>query len=768
MERIKNLISPRARRKKLELAAVGGGGDSGGTGSGRTARTFGIPLEQLVARLPGGELSQPGPTVPFVVRRLCEFIYKHGLDNMGLFRVSGSVRVVERMRLQFELTGDVDLEGEMDVAATAGLLRVFLRDLPDTLVPEKLTPRFFNIVQGYTDKSVILEELKKALELLPEESYNVLKYISSLLVVVAENEAENKMTAYSLAILFGPNVFRYELTSGMGGLRDMDSSKEVMQLFISHYETLFADDDEPSPKQFWERGNKRRSPPPRPPPPKVQSMPSFQSQSLDSVDGPPMSQIMSSSTSSLDYRPVPSPRKIKNVLDISPSLEVDAREMPSLAVSSSIIPLFSPREDLDHNRAHSPFTLESETHSIIESPMITARTSEFVEKTIVQTISEHIFGSMDFNQNSGPHSPGSSKRFVNVDNIEGSPVDLPVARPRHTVAANASRVTTYHGTNGSDKLASQDDQMHEFDGIERNDILTGHKKPVGPPRRTPSRKHRHSVEGPVDLGGLRSGLTSGRGLGKTLPKLNHLPHGSGLNHHPQGGGNSNRDKENQGGRELLEGYSGAGTHSLSVAGSNNSSVSQVKDFQLGSPTSDIAGGNKPKTHQGKKNEDRALTPQSLSVLNSQESSDQSVQSLQSPSSSSPMSSSNGTMERSPTNGIKLFIPPLDFTTLHEHVDGTEPIPVSKGQFDTQIWIKTNQLAEPDETNVAVISPRSHKLKKKNGASTNTDIPPSPPIQQDIYKKHSDDECSYRLRQLTKKISGLKKKIKHFEEVFELQ
>ena len=71
-----------------------------------------------------------------------------GLDNMGLFRVSGSVRVVERLRLQFELTGDVDLEGENDVAATAGLLRVFLRDLPDTLVPEKLTPRFFNIVQG--------------------------------------------------------------------------------------------------------------------------------------------------------------------------------------------------------------------------------------------------------------------------------------------------------------------------------------------------------------------------------------------------------------------------------------------------------------------------------------------------------------------------------------------------------------------------------------------------------------------------------------------
>ena len=83
MERIKNLISPRARRKKLELA----GGDTAGMGS--AARTFGISLEQLVARLPQGETTQ-GPRVPFVVRRICEFIYKHGQSSaqMGCLVVS--------------------------------------------------------------------------------------------------------------------------------------------------------------------------------------------------------------------------------------------------------------------------------------------------------------------------------------------------------------------------------------------------------------------------------------------------------------------------------------------------------------------------------------------------------------------------------------------------------------------------------------------------------------------------------------------------------
>ncbi|GFO23335.1 protein fam13b-like isoform x2 [Plakobranchus ocellatus] len=742
-----------------------------------------------------------------------------GLDNVGLFRVSGSVRVVERLRMQFELTGDVDLEGENDVAATAGLLRVFLRDLPDTLVPEKLTPRFFNIVQGDLERDETLVELKKALDLLPEENYNVLKYIASLLVVVADNEAENKMTAYSLAILFGPNVFRYELTSGMGGLRDMDSSKEVMQLFISHYSILFAEEDEPTPKQFWDKSQKRKSPPPRPPPPKVQSMPSFQTQSLDS-DGPPVSLLTtSSSTSSLDYRPVPSPRKIKNVLQVTRSLDRDRADSPSLASAhthSMSIPLFSPREDLDHNRAHSPFTLESETHSIIESPMITARTNEFVEKTIVQTISEHIFGSMDFNQNSGPLSPNYFNRIADVDNLDGTPVDLPVARPRQTLASkamtagNSSNTSSSHqGSRDSQKTPTLDNHIsQDFDEVERMDMLTGHKKPCGPPRRTPSRKHRLSSreEDPLDSERQRPGVPSVRtSVGKNQARLSNQFHG--LNHSSQGGGSgspsSGRNKENiGGGRDWSEGYPEAADSLSTLTGgngegssSNNSSTPHTKDPELCSPTSNTAAPLGKARSSARKNEDRALTPQSLSMLNSQESSSTTA-TIQSPSSTSPTPASNGLVERSPTNGIKLFIPPLDFSTLHEHVDGSEPIPVSKGQFDTQIWIKTNQLTGPEESNVAIISPRSHKLKKRNGidvlaaslsvdteapmspsansncgifrASTNTDIPPSPPIQQDIYKKHSDDECSYRLRQLTKKISGLKKKIKSFEEAFERQ
>lgn len=65
-----------------------------------------------------------------------------------------------------------------------------------------------SILDTQISNEKLLNDLKKVLALMPAENYNLLKYITSLLVMVAKNEFDNKMSAYSLAILFGPNVFK--------------------------------------------------------------------------------------------------------------------------------------------------------------------------------------------------------------------------------------------------------------------------------------------------------------------------------------------------------------------------------------------------------------------------------------------------------------------------------------------------------------------------------------------------------------------------------
>lgn len=72
-----------------------------------------------------------------------------GLTQEGLFRVNGNMRVVEELRLKFESGSSVEL-GNGDVCAVASLLKLFLRQLPESLFTAALQPRFIQLLQGET------------------------------------------------------------------------------------------------------------------------------------------------------------------------------------------------------------------------------------------------------------------------------------------------------------------------------------------------------------------------------------------------------------------------------------------------------------------------------------------------------------------------------------------------------------------------------------------------------------------------------------------
>ena len=59
------------------------------------------------------------------------------------------------------------------------------------------------------DHSECVKQLKNLIQRLPEENYMLLQYIISFLVKVSKYEDTNKMSSQALAIVFGPNLFRY-------------------------------------------------------------------------------------------------------------------------------------------------------------------------------------------------------------------------------------------------------------------------------------------------------------------------------------------------------------------------------------------------------------------------------------------------------------------------------------------------------------------------------------------------------------------------------
>lgn len=71
-----------------------------------------------------------------------------GIEQEGIFRVSGSVRVVEKLKSSFDQTGEANLSEDDDIMAVAGLLKLFLRELPESVIPEHMTKHLITIEQG--------------------------------------------------------------------------------------------------------------------------------------------------------------------------------------------------------------------------------------------------------------------------------------------------------------------------------------------------------------------------------------------------------------------------------------------------------------------------------------------------------------------------------------------------------------------------------------------------------------------------------------------
>jgi RalA-binding protein 1 len=107
---------------------------------------FGIPLQEAV------EYSQPiGVNVPLpaVVYRCLEYLQdKKAINEEGIFRLSGSNIVIKGLRERFNTEGDIKLlDGQYyDVHAVASLLKLYLRELPASVLTRELHLDFLKVL----------------------------------------------------------------------------------------------------------------------------------------------------------------------------------------------------------------------------------------------------------------------------------------------------------------------------------------------------------------------------------------------------------------------------------------------------------------------------------------------------------------------------------------------------------------------------------------------------------------------------------------------
>ncbi|XP_060893205.1 PH_BCR_vertebrate and RhoGAP_Bcr domain-containing protein isoform X1 [Labrus mixtus] len=147
--------------------------------------------------------------VPLIVRQCVEEIERRGMDEVGIYRVSGVATDIQSLKASFDSNNkDVSvMMREMDVNAIAGTLKLYFRELPEPLFTDELYPNFAGgiaLSDSVAKESCMLNLLLS----LPEPNLVTFLFVLDHLKRIAENECVNKMSLHNLATVFGPTLLR--------------------------------------------------------------------------------------------------------------------------------------------------------------------------------------------------------------------------------------------------------------------------------------------------------------------------------------------------------------------------------------------------------------------------------------------------------------------------------------------------------------------------------------------------------------------------------
>ncbi|XP_030079402.1 active breakpoint cluster region-related protein isoform X2 [Drosophila hydei] len=173
-------------------------------GNTKPGALFGAKMSQVLKR--------EKRDIPFIISACIREVERRGMLEVGCYRVSGSASDLAKLKKAFESDAyeAEQLLREVDIHSVTGILKTFLRELPEALFSDLLYPRFFDTYSTLTNnnEATRINELLKVFEELPQANKASINLILDHLIRVHEKEADNKMSLHNLAMVFGPTLLR--------------------------------------------------------------------------------------------------------------------------------------------------------------------------------------------------------------------------------------------------------------------------------------------------------------------------------------------------------------------------------------------------------------------------------------------------------------------------------------------------------------------------------------------------------------------------------
>ncbi|XP_077471436.1 unconventional myosin-IXb [Stigmatopora argus] len=178
-------------------------------------------------------LTSKANPVPKVVELMLMYVEMNGLYTEGIYRKSGSACRARELHQIMELDPEAANLENYPIHTITGLVKRWLRELPDPLMTFSLYSDFLHAVE-FPERAERIRAVYQKVDELPLANYNTLERLIFHLVRVAKEEESNKMTSQSLAIVFAPCILRSpDSDDPFLGMKDVAKTTTCVEILIS-------------------------------------------------------------------------------------------------------------------------------------------------------------------------------------------------------------------------------------------------------------------------------------------------------------------------------------------------------------------------------------------------------------------------------------------------------------------------------------------------------------------------------------------------------
>ncbi|XP_025742943.1 rho GTPase-activating protein 24 isoform X1 [Callorhinus ursinus] len=282
---------------------------------------------------------------PLLVEQCVDFIRQRGLKEEGLFRLPGQANLVKELQDAFDCGEKPSFDSNTDVHTVASLLKLYLRELPEPVIPYAKYEDFLSCAKLLSkEEEAGVKELAKQVKSLPVVNYNLLKYICRFLDEVQSYSGVNKMSVQNLATVFGPNILRPKVEDPLTIMEGTVVVQQLMSVMIGKHDRLFPKDAELQSKPQDGVSNNNNEIPKKATMGQLQNKENNNTKdspgrrcSWDKSESPQRSGVDNGSPTALPGSKTNSPRNSIHKLDVSRSPPLMVKKNPAFNKGSGIV-----------------------------------------------------------------------------------------------------------------------------------------------------------------------------------------------------------------------------------------------------------------------------------------------------------------------------------------------------------------------------------------------------------------------------------------------